>query len=137
MTIAELCLFGAVLLYLLTLAPVKVTRDFRNSIPRDPGFYEKTPIRTRALGAHINGIETFPFFAAAVLLAEMRHAPQGWIDDLAILFLTLRLAFVFAYLRGYAVTRTILWNVAFAANALIFFLPVLGDRLPPAPGLGR
>lgn len=33
-------------------------------------------MQERALGAHMNGIETFPFFAAAVRLVEMRHAPQ-------------------------------------------------------------
>ena len=38
MTIAEWCLLGAVLLYLLTVAPVKALRgrEFNNSRPRDP-----------------------------------------------------------------------------------------------------
>jgi uncharacterized MAPEG superfamily protein len=69
MTGAEWCLFGAVLLYLVTLAPTKglAPREFDNANPRDPKFFEH-PVRKRALGAHINGIETFPFFAAAVLL---------------------------------------------------------------------
>ena len=75
MTIAEWMLFAAVLLYLLTVAPVKAVghKWFDNSNPRDPAFY--TPgIAARALGAHLNGIETFPFFAAAVLLAEFRRS---------------------------------------------------------------
>jgi uncharacterized MAPEG superfamily protein len=74
MTIAEF--FGAVLLYLLTVAPVKAFgfREFKNSTPGDPAFYQ-TPLRSRAYGAHMNGIETFPFFAAAVLLAEFRGSP--------------------------------------------------------------
>jgi len=46
-------------------------------------------LSARALGAHINGIETFPFFAAAVLLAEFRQLPQSWIDELAIAFVIL------------------------------------------------
>jgi hypothetical protein len=85
MTGAEWCLFGAVLLYLVTLAPTKglAPREFDNANPRDPKFFEH-PVRKRALGAHINGIETFPFFAAAVLLAEFRNAPQGWVDGLAL-----------------------------------------------------
>jgi len=81
MTIAEWCLFGAVMLTYLTLAPVKplAGREFDNADPRNPAFYEKA-IRKRALGAHINGIETFPFFATAVLLSELRRAPQNCVD---------------------------------------------------------
>ncbi len=124
MTIAEWALFGAVLLYLLTLAPVKPLgfRDFDNSDPRAPSFYEK-PMRKRAYGAHLNGIETFPFFTAAVLLAEFRAAPQPWIDGLAAGFVIVRLAYVLAYLGDRPTTRTLLWNLGFALNAAIFFMP--------------
>jgi len=123
-TIAECCVFGAVLLYLLTVAPAKAIgfRDFDNAAPRDPGFYAH-PLRGRALGAHLNGIETFPLFAAAVLLAEYRAAPQHTIDALAVAFLLIRLAFVLAYLANWATLRTILWNVGFFVNTAIFFLP--------------
>ncbi len=92
MTIAEWMLLGAVLLYLLTLAPIKPLgyKSFDNANPRDPAFF--TPgIRTRVLGAHINGIETFLFFAAAVVLAEFRAMPQHWIDALAVGFVVIRL----------------------------------------------
>ena len=124
MTIAEWALFGAVLLALLTLAPVKVIGRprFNNANPRDPAFY--TPgLRSRALGAHVNGVETFPFFAAAVLLAEFRRAPQDWIDLLAVGFLVVRLTYVAAYVGNAPTTRTLLWNLGFFVNAAIFFLP--------------
>ena len=76
MTVAEWCVFGTLMLYLLTIASAKWTgyRRFDNARPRDPDFYED-PIRARALGAHQNGIEAFPFFAVAVLLAEFRLGP--------------------------------------------------------------
>ncbi|MEP7131503.1 MAG: MAPEG family protein [Sphingomicrobium sp.] len=127
MTIAEWCLFSAVLLYLLTLAPTKALapQEFDNANPRDQGFYNH-PIRKMALGAHINGIETFPFFAAAVLLAEFRHAPQHWIDGLALAFLLTRIAFVVAYIANRPTLRTVLWNVAMAFNVGIFFLSGFG-----------
>src|SRR3982751_2051297 len=127
MTIAEWCVFGTVMLYLLTIAPFKAIgfRRFDNSKPRDPAFWAE-PLRARALGAHINGIETFPFFAAAVLLAEFRGGPQTWIDGLAVGFIVLRLLFVAAYLLNYAWTRTLLWNAGFAVNLAIFFLPWWG-----------
>lgn len=124
MTIAECAVFGAVILYLLTVAPVKPVgyRDFDNSNPRDPAFY-KPGIRTRALGAHLNGIESFPLFAAAVLLAEFRHQPQHWIDVLAVAFLVVRFLYVLAYLFNRPTVRTLIWNLGFFVNAAIFFMP--------------
>ena len=131
MTIAEWCVFGALLLYLLTIAPVKWIRfrRFDNSRPRDPGFYED-PIAARALGAHLNGIETFPFFAVAVLLAEFRLSPQRLIDELAVLFLIVRIAYVFTYIGNRPTLRSILWNIGFAINVAIFFMPAIRHFLP-------
>jgi uncharacterized MAPEG superfamily protein len=127
MTVADWCLFGALMLALLTLAPVKplAGREFDNANPRDPHFYEK-PLRRRALGAHINGLETFPFFAVSILLAEFRHSPQSWVDGLAVAFLLTRLAFVAAYIGNRATPRTILWNAAMSFNLGIFFLSGFG-----------
>ena len=131
MTLAEWCIFGTVLLYLLTIAPIKWIgfRSFDNAKPRDPAFFDD-PIRTRALGAHQNGLEAFPFFAAAVLLAEFRAGPQRLIDELAILFLIVRIAYVFTYLGNRPRLRSILWNIGFAINVAIFFLPLIRGYLP-------
>jgi uncharacterized MAPEG superfamily protein len=127
MTLAEWMLLAAVLIYLLTLAPFKPLgyREFDNAKPRDPAFWEK-PLRARALGAHQNGIETFPFFAAAVLLAEFRATPQQLIDMLAVGFVALRLLFVAVYLANFVWIRTVIWNVGFAVNVAIFLLPWWG-----------
>jgi uncharacterized MAPEG superfamily protein len=125
MTVAEWCVLAAVLLYLLTLAPFKPLgyRDFDNQKPRDLAFYAD-PLRARALGAHLNGIETFPFFAFAVLLAEFRHVPQSTLDPLAIAFIALRLCFVAVYLLGWGWTRTVIWNLGFAVNVAVFLMPL-------------
>jgi len=88
-----------------------------------------TPL-PRALGAHLNGIETFPFFATAVLLAEFRAGPQRLIDELAVLFLIVRIAYVFTYLGDRPTLRTILWNIGFAINVAIFFMPAIRGFLP-------
>jgi len=131
MTIAEWCIFGAVMLYLLTIAPIKWIgfRRFDNSKPRDPAFFAD-PLRARALGAHQNGIETFPFFAAAVLLAEFRNSPQNLINELAVLFLIVRIAYVLTYLGDRPALRSILWSIGFAINVGIFFLPMIKGYLP-------
>ena len=131
MTVAEWCVFGTLMLYLLTIASVKWAghRHFDNARPRDPTFYEDA-IRARALGAHQNGIEAFPFFAVAVLLAEFRLAPQHLIDELAVLFLIVRIAYVFTYLGNRPTLRSILWSIGFAINIAIFFLPAIRAYLP-------
>jgi uncharacterized MAPEG superfamily protein len=132
MTIAEWCIFAALMLYLLSIASVKWIgfRRFDNSRPRDPAFYQD-PIASRALGAHQNGIEAFPFFAVAILLAEFRASPQNLIDELAVLFVIVRIAYVFTYLGNRPTLRSILWSIGFAINAAIFFLPALRGLLPP------
>src|SRR5258705_3566704 len=109
MTIAEWCVFGTLMLYLLTIASVKWTahRRFDNARPRDPDFYED-PIRARALGAHQNGIEAFPFFAFAVLLAEFRLGPHRLIDALAVLVFLVRDGHLLTYLLGRPAARSIL-----------------------------
>jgi uncharacterized MAPEG superfamily protein len=128
MTIAEWCIFACVMLVLLTIAPIKWLgiREFDNANPRDPKFYD-TPLRARALGAHQNGIETFPFFGLAVLLAEFRAAPQNLIDELAVLFLIVRIAYVLTYLGDRPTLRSILWSIGFAINIGLFFLPALSS----------
>ena len=92
-------------------------------------FYDD-PLRARALGAHQNGIEAFPFFAVAVLLAEFRAGPQRLIDELAILFLIVRIAYVLTYLGDRPTLRSILWSVGFAINLTIFFMPAIRNYLP-------
>jgi uncharacterized MAPEG superfamily protein len=131
MTIAEWCVFASLMLYLLSIASVKWIRfrRFDNSRPRDPAFYED-PIAARALGAHQNGIEAFPFFAAAILLAEFRACPQRLIDELAILFVIVRIAYVLTYLGDRPTLRSILWGLGFAINIAIFFMPAIRQYLP-------
>jgi uncharacterized MAPEG superfamily protein len=130
MTVAEWCVLGALILYQLTIASFKWIgfRKFDNSRPRDPAFYTD-PLRSRALSAHQNGIESFPFFAFAVLLAEFRAGPQHLIDELAVLFLIVRIAYVFTYLGDRPTLRSILWSIGFAINLAIFFMPEIGGYL--------
>ena len=126
MKIAELCLLGMVLLTYLVLGPAKFAgrREFDNAYPRDPAFYTKGP-RARALGAHQNGLEAFPLFAAAVLVAELHSAPQHTIDGLALAFLGARIAYAVCYLGDRPSLRSMIWTLAFVCNLAIFLLPWL------------
>src|ERR1700761_6869033 len=99
MTIAELCLPLMIILIIASIGPGKADggKTFDNGNPRDPAFY--TPgLRARSQGAHQNGFEAFPFFAAAVILAEMRGVPQGMVDALAVAFVVVRIVYVLMYL---------------------------------------
>jgi uncharacterized MAPEG superfamily protein len=131
MTVAEWCVFGTLMVYLLTIVPIKWIgfRSYNNAKPREPNFYAD-PIRARALAAHQNGIEAFPFFAVAVLLAEFHAAPQHRINELALLFLIVRIAYVFTYLGDRPRLRSILWNIGFMINIGIFFLPLIRNYFP-------
>ena len=124
MTIADLCLLAAVILTIGSIFPAKLDgrRHYDNANPRDPGFY--TPgLRARALGAHMNGFEAFPFFATAVILAEMRSVPQGTLNTLAVCFILLRMIYVLLYLTNRPSLRSVVWSVGMACNLAIFFSP--------------
>lgn len=125
MTIAEWCLPVAVLLTILSIAPAKLSgvREYDNAHPRDPRFY--TPgLRARSLGAHLNGYEAFPFFAAAVILAEMRSVPQATVNALAVAFVVVRVAYVLLYLGNRPSLRSLVWAIGFACNLALFCSPL-------------
>jgi uncharacterized MAPEG superfamily protein len=102
-------------------------RGIRQYQPARPVFY--TPgLRARAQGAHLNGFEAFPFFAASVLLAEMRLVPQGTVDVLAVAFIAARIAYVVLYLTDRPTLRSGTWTVGFLFNLAIFFSPAWAGR---------
>jgi uncharacterized MAPEG superfamily protein len=127
LTLADLSILGAVLAYM---APIIIAKygglgDFDNSKPRDPEFYND-PFRARGLGAHLNGVEGFAFFAAAVVIAQMRDAPQRWVDGLAVGYVALRFFYVAAYLADLPAGRSVIWAVAFAVNVALLLSPLWG-----------
>jgi uncharacterized MAPEG superfamily protein len=125
LTLADLSILGAVLAYL---APILIVKygaigSFDNSKPRDPGFYQD-PFRARGLWAHQNGLEGFAFFAAAVVVAQMRAAPQNLVDGLALAYVALRFGYAAAYLADLASLRSAIWTLAFAANVALLLTPL-------------
>ena len=69
-----------------------------------------------------------------MLLAEFRAGPQRLINELAVLFLIVRIAYVFTYLGDRPTLRSILWSIGFAINIAIFFMPAdpaVTGRLEP------
>jgi uncharacterized MAPEG superfamily protein len=125
LTLADLSILGAVLAYLAPILIVKygALRSFDNARPRDPAFYQD-PFRARGLWAHQNGLEGFAFFAAAVVVAQMRAAPQNLVDGLALAYVALRFGYAAAYLADLASLRSAIWTLAFAANVALLLTPL-------------
>ena len=76
------------------------------------------------------GVSAGRLASFAVLLAEFRAAPQNLINELAVLFLIVRIAYVFTYLGNRPTLRSILWGLGFAINIAIFFMPAIRHWLP-------
>lgn len=124
-------LVGALMPYPLVML-AKAHRDYDNADPRNPAAIN-TPLRQRAFGAHANSLEAFPLFAAAVLLASVRHAPAQAVDLAAGIWLAFRLAYVTCYLRGLASLRSLMWTGATIASLAILVLAIVHAAAGPGP----
>jgi uncharacterized MAPEG superfamily protein len=70
-----------------------------------------------------NSFEAFPAFAAAVIIAQFAHGPQGKIDVLAMAFVGFRgLHFLF-YLADVSTARSLVW---FAGMGCVIWLFCVG-----------
>jgi uncharacterized MAPEG superfamily protein len=76
----------------------------------------------RAHWAQLNGFEVFPIFAAAVIIAQLAHAPQGRVDTLALSFIGFRVAYLILYLADVAHLRTLAWMGGMVCTFWLFFL---------------
>jgi uncharacterized MAPEG superfamily protein len=87
--------------------------------PRDEPRLPLTNLAGRLERALANFLETFPLFAAAVLVA---HA-AGWHDWMTVwgeLYLVARVVYVPLYAFGVPIVRSLAWNVATIGIILIF-----------------
>lgn len=102
----------------------KSGRGYDNGDPRNPAALD-TPLRRAAYGAHLNCLEAFPFFAAAVLLAGLRRAPADIVDIAACVWLASRIVFVGCYLTGRSTPRSLSWIVGNLTCVAIIVLSLL------------
>jgi len=94
-----------------------------NRYPRED--YENFPPRNRrAYAAHQNALESFPFFAVAVVIALTMGAPLYTVNVLAVLYILLRIAHALLYIFNKPTARSMTFAVAMAVNVAIFVLPV-------------
>jgi len=88
--------------------------------PRDEPLPPLGGVAGRLARANSNFLETFPFFAAAVLavLATGTHSP--WSKWGVILYMSGRIAYLPLYAFGVFLLRSIAWSVATAGIAAIY-----------------
>lgn len=119
MTIAFWCVLAAILLPYVTVGIAKWSRRYDNNAPRD-WLATLEGRAKRAYHAHLNHFEALPAFAAAVIVAHLARAPQGWADGIAVAFVALRVAYTWAYLEDRATLRSLLWMGGIACVAGLF-----------------
>ena len=122
MTIALWCvLIAALLPYLATTIAKAGAERFNNRDPR-AWLARQGGFRARANAAQMNSFEAFPFFAAAVIVAQMLQAPQDRVDALAVIFVVVRAGYIACYLADWHWARSVLWLVGWLATITIFVL---------------
>ena len=90
----------------------------------------------RACGAHLNALETFPWFAAAVIVAHMVGGPSRTADVLAVVYVLLRIGHMAAYVAGRQPLRSAAFGLAQLCRAgdLRLAAVPLERRKPPSRG---
>ena len=122
MTIAYWCVLAAGLMPFLWTIVAKTTGErFNNRHPRE-WQSRLTGMPARAHAAHLNAFEAFPLFAAAVIIAHLRDAPQSTVDNLALAFVGLRLLYGILYLVDQHWMRSLVWAGALVCTVWIFVL---------------
>ena len=89
-------------------------RNPRGWLAKQEGF------RARANAAQLNSFEAFPFFAAAVIVAQLTQAPAERVDALAVIFVVARVAYLVSYLGNWHWVRSVVWLIGWLATITIF-----------------
>jgi uncharacterized MAPEG superfamily protein len=120
MSIALWCVLVAGLLPLLATSIAKAggsrynNRDPREWLEKQDGF------RRRADNAQKNSFEAFPFFAVAVIVAQLTQAPADRVDQFALIFVAARIAYIVLYVADWHYARSVAWLIGVIATVVIF-----------------
>jgi uncharacterized MAPEG superfamily protein len=119
MAIAFWAILAACFVPLVCAGLAKGGGEFDNSAPR-AWLERQTGWRQRADWAQRNHYEVFPTFAAAVIVADLAHAPQAWANALAVAFVLVRIGYSAAYIIGLPRLRSMLWTAGFGCVLGLF-----------------
>lgn len=116
----------AALLIVVSKVPVAIEMakqkgGYDNHYPRDQQA-ALTGLGKRALAAHQNSIEAFPLFAAGVSLALWAQADMTTVQNLCVVFICSRIAYLICYWMDIHVVRSTVWGVGFACSLWLMSL---------------
>jgi uncharacterized MAPEG superfamily protein len=94
--------------------------QYDNCSPRQ-WLAKQTGFRARANAAQANLFESLPLFFAAVIIAQISHAPQSRIDLLALGFVLARIIYLICYVANWATARSIVWLLGMICVVSLFF----------------
>lgn len=121
MTTAYYCVLVAILFPFIFTVLAKTSRRFNNHDPR--AYLENlTGWRKRANYVQLNSFEAIAPFGLSVIIAELTHAPQLRIDQLAIVFLIMRALYAVCYLMDWASLRTLFWTLGVVCVVSFYFI---------------
>ncbi len=95
--------------------------------PRDVEMPPLKPIPGRIARNFRNYMETFPFFVAAVLIAEAAGVHNGMTYWGAIAYLGGRVGYTALYISGIPLIRSVFWNVASFGMLAVLAAPFVGQ----------
>jgi uncharacterized MAPEG superfamily protein len=131
MTLALFCILIAAIL---PIACAGIAKQGMFGIPRKQGGYDNVDPRgwlhqqegrrKWANNAQANSFEALPFFAAAVIVAHMLGQAGMLLNALAMVFVLLRILYIWLYITAQQGARSLVWTLAFTVNIAIFLLPV-------------
>lgn len=118
-------LFAGLMPYLTVVVAKRSGGGYNNRRPREwaaglSGF------RARAYAAHQNHFEFFPFFAVAVLIADMETGASPTVLYLAAAILALRIGYTAAYFYDRPDLRSLAWGLALLGVIGLFVLAAMG-----------
>ena len=120
MTIAYACvLFMGLLPYVAAGIAKKGFQNYDNCRPRE-WLAKQEGFRARANAAQANLFESLPLFFAAVIIASITHAPQAYLDLLALAFVATRIIYLVCYVGNWPTARSIVWACGIACIVAIF-----------------
>lgn len=123
MPISIWCILAAAILPILSAFPAKLSKDYDNANPRDPEYW-RDGFRARAQAAQANGFEAFPLFAISIFVGLGQGGAAHWIDQLAVLFIFLRVIYIFCYWTDRPTPRSLAWMTGFLTCIAVFSSPV-------------
>jgi len=126
MTVELWCLFGAALLHVFSKVPL-----FRAQV-RESGYDNNSPrvqqarvdaVGQRGLAAHQNQIESFPLFAAGVLVVTALGLSHVLIAYFAVAYIVARIAYIFCYVNDFSTARSLVWAVGYLSSLALLLSP--------------